>query len=72
MPLYMFSMLATPSKIIKQIQNLQRSFLWGGPSRERKWALVAWDKVWVGGLGIKDHLTTSKVLTARTWWKWIK
>ena len=30
MPLYLFSMLVAPKYVIKQIRNIQRTFLWGG------------------------------------------
>ena len=40
MPLYLFSVLAAPKSVIKQIRNIQRNFLWGGGDYHKKWALV--------------------------------
>jgi len=37
MPLYLFSAMAAPKSIIKEVRNLQRSFLWWGAKKERKW-----------------------------------
>jgi hypothetical protein len=63
-------------KFIKQIQNLQRNFLWGGPSKENKWPLVAWNTLCQpksqGGLGLKDPQVFSSTLAAKLWWRWIK
>lgn len=42
MPLYLFSVLATPKWVLKRIKNLQRNFLWGSSGQNRKWALVKW------------------------------
>jgi hypothetical protein len=58
MPLYLFYVLVYPLKIIKSIHSLQRVFLWGGETKERKWDLVAWEKFCgpkaTRGLGFKD------------------
>ena len=42
MPLYLFSVLATPKLVLKQIRNIQRTFLWGGIEGNMKWDLVDW------------------------------
>lgn len=48
----------------------------GQRGRERKWALVAWDKLCKpkihGCLGLHDPETLSKVSGAKLWWRWIK
>eukprot|EP00253_Pinus_taeda_P007078 PITA_07078 len=45
MPLYLFSIIAAPKWVLKQIHNLQRNFLWGSSGINRKWALVKWTEV---------------------------
>eukprot|EP00253_Pinus_taeda_P021283 PITA_21283 len=58
MPLYLFSVLATPKWVLKRIKNIQRNLLWGSTGQNSKWALVKWDKVCKpkkqGGLGLRD------------------
>jgi hypothetical protein len=75
MPLYLFSVLAAPKGILKKIRTLQRSFLWGGATKEKKWALVAWEKLCKpkthGGVGIRDPLHAGRALAAKLWWRWI-
>jgi hypothetical protein len=75
MPLYLFSALAAPKSILQAIRNIQRSFLWGGARKEKKWALVAWDKICLpklnGGLGLRDPETLISILGAKTWWRWL-
>ena len=34
-----------PSSITKQLERLQRNFLWGASDEEFKFSLVAWDTV---------------------------
>jgi hypothetical protein len=72
MYLYLLSALASPKVILKAIRNLQRSFMWGRYRKEKKWALVAWDKLCLrklkGGLGLRDLKSLGVVLGAKTWW----
>lgn len=42
MPLYLFSILVAPKWVLKKIKDLQRKFLWGVTSTNRKWALAKW------------------------------
>jgi hypothetical protein len=76
MSVYLFSVLAAPEYIYQKIHSLQRNFLWGGPKRERKWALVAWEKMCKpkaqGGLGLKDPQRLSQALATNFFWRWIK
>ena len=75
MPIYLFSILAAPKAIIKQIRNLQRQFLWGGTKDIRKWPLVDWQTICtpksLGGLGLKDPLDNNKIMSAKIWWRWV-
>lgn len=69
MPLYLFSVLAALVNILQQIKAIQRKFIWGRVRREKKWALVARDKICTpksrGGLGIKDPLTIGRAFAAK-------
>ena len=75
MPMYLFSVLAAPKSIIKQIRNIQRNFLWGGWKDKRKWPLVDWKTICtlkgMGGLGLRDPLDNNKVISAKFWWRWV-
>ena len=73
--MYMFSVLAAPKSVIKEIRNLQRKFIWGGDDYHRKWSLINWKMVFtpknVGGLGLRDPLDSNKVMRVKIWWKCI-
>ena len=75
MPLYLFSVLAAPKWVLKQIKTLQIHFLWGSSGQNRKWALVNWNTICTpkeaGGLGLINPLHSNEVMAARVWWKWI-
>jgi hypothetical protein len=45
LPIYTFSALAAPKFILTAIKNMQRNFLWKGIAKEKKIALVGWDKL---------------------------
>lgn len=72
MALYLFSILATPKRVLKKLRNLQRNFLWGFSGLNRKWALVKWTEVCllklVGGLGLRDPLHNNNTMGTRIWW----
>ncbi|RVX22063.1 putative ribonuclease H protein [Vitis vinifera] len=57
LPIYSMSVLRLPSSIRRRLEQIQRDFLWGGGSLERKPHLVRWKVVCLskkkGGLGIK-------------------
>eukprot|EP00253_Pinus_taeda_P025096 PITA_25096 len=75
MPLYLFSVLATPKWMLKRIKNLRHNFLWGSTGQNRKWALVKWEKVCKpkkqGGLGLRDPQHSNTLMGARIWWQWV-
>ena len=56
LPLYFISFFKMPSKVIREINKIQRFFfLWGGGEGKRKMAWVSWENICqenkVGGLG---------------------
>ena len=75
MPLYLFSILAAPKWVLKEIKNIQRNFLWGGSGQNRKWALIKWDKVCLpkkaGGIGLRDPENSNKAMGVKIWWRWL-
>ena len=75
MPLYLLPILATPKWVLREIWDLQRTFLWGGSKVRRKWALVNWQEVCkpkhTGGLGLRDPHLSNKVMGAKIWWQWV-
>lgn len=75
MPLYLFSILATPKWVLKKIRNLQHNFLWGGSATNRKWALVKWATVYTpkdkGGIGLRDSEHSNSIMSAKIWWQWV-
>ena len=74
MPLYLFSVLAAPKWVLKQIKVLQRRFLWGSSGQNRKWALVNSNTIFTpkeaGGLELRDPTHSNIVMGGRLWWKW--
>ena len=72
LPIYFFSFFRTPSKVIQQLVNIQRKFLWGGVSEQRRIAWVKWKTVCLpkekGGLGIKDLRKFNTALLGK--WRW--
>lgn len=75
MPLYLFSIMAAPKWVLKEIKHIQRSFLWGNSGQHHKRALVKWDTFFLpkcaGGTGLWDPYHSNAVMGARIWWKWI-
>eukprot|EP00253_Pinus_taeda_P025653 PITA_25653 len=75
LPLYLFTLLAAPKWVIKAIRNLKHNFLWGSSGKNRKWALVKWDKVCLpkmsGGIGLRDPALSNTVMGAKLWWRWL-
>jgi exonuclease III len=76
LPIYAFSALAAPKFVLTTIKNLQRNFIWQGLNKEKKIALVSWEKLCrpkqQGGLGVRDPSIMNKVLSAKIWWRWLK
>ena len=75
MPSYfLYSMMATKS-ILRDLQNIQRKFLWSGSHESHKWDLVKWDIVCIPklqrGLGLHDPEKAILVARSKHWWRWI-
>ena len=75
-PVFFFSALPTPKGVIQKIRSIQRDFLWGKGEEKKKWALVAWDKLYKPkaheGLGLHDLEILSRVSGVKLWWRWLK
>ncbi|XP_034700238.1 uncharacterized protein LOC117925348 [Vitis riparia] len=71
MPLYQLSLFRMPKVVARRLEKLQRDFLWGGGSMERKAHLVSWERVCVskkkGGLGLRKLVHLNKALLG----KWV-
>ncbi|GAU37373.1 hypothetical protein TSUD_22470 [Trifolium subterraneum] len=71
-PIFYLSFLIMPTKVWKHIVRIQRNFLWGGASQDRKIAWVSWDNVCrpknCGGLGIRDLRAVNLALLGK--WRW--
>jgi hypothetical protein len=61
---YMMSVFPAPKGILQKIRAIQIDFLWRGVKNKKKWALVAWEKVFrpkgKGGLGLQDPQVTNE------------
>ena len=72
LPIYYMSGLRLPSSVRRRLEQIQRDFLWGGGSLERKPHLVRWKVVCLskkkGGLGIKCLSNLNKALLSK--WNW--
>jgi hypothetical protein len=59
----------------KKIRNLQRGFLWGSSTTNRKWALIKWATVCTpkdkGGIGLRDPKHSNSIMSAKIWWQWV-
>jgi hypothetical protein len=73
---YMMSVFPAPKGILQKIRAIQRDFLWRGAENKKKWALVAWEKVFrpkgKGGLGLQDPQVTNEAYGEKLWWRWVK
>ncbi|RVW16952.1 LINE-1 reverse transcriptase-like [Vitis vinifera] len=73
MPLYQMSLFRMPRVVARRLEKLQRDFLWGGGSTERKAHLVNWERVCVGkekgGLGLRKLVPLNKALLGKWVWR---
>jgi hypothetical protein len=72
----MMSIFPTPKGILQKLRTIQRDFLWQGEEKRKKWALVAWEKVFKpkikGGLGLQDPQVTNDAYGAKIWCRRVK
>ena len=61
-----------PTKVCKEMDKINRNFLWRETAQKRKFHLLSWQTVtkpkWLGGLGIKKSLHWNKALLAKHLW----
>ena len=73
MPIYQLSLFRMPKIIAKRLEKLQKDFLWGGGSLERKVHLINWEVVCTqkekGGLGIRKIDLLNKALLGKWIWR---
>ncbi|RVX00219.1 putative ribonuclease H protein [Vitis vinifera] len=73
MPIYQLSLFRMPKMVVRRLEKLQRDFLWGGGSLERKVHLINWEVVCAqkekGGLGIRRIALLNKVLLGKWLWR---
>jgi hypothetical protein len=72
LPLYFFSFYKAPVGVIKQLNRIQRNFIWGGGTEDKRLCWVKWDQICrpkdEGGLGVKNLETFNRSLLSK--WKW--
>ena len=73
MPTYLSSLFRIPKKVKFRLEKIQRDFLWGGGSSERKIHLINWDSVCQskekGGLGIRNLSNFNRALLGKWCWR---
>ena len=71
MPIYHMSLFRMPKSVARRLEKVQRDFLWGGGSVERKAHLIKWEVICAdkskGGLGLRKLVLLNKALLG----KWI-
>ena len=76
MPLYLMSLLPLPRKVKLRLDKVQRDFLWGGESLERKPHLVKWvticSKRRNRGLGVKNLSILNNALLSEWSWRYAR
>lgn len=74
LPIYYMTCFKLPSWVIRRIDHIRRSFLWGAKlSNGRVLSLINWDTVCLprewGGLGLIDLALQNVSLLLRWWWR---
>ena len=72
LPIYYLSLFRMSQKISTRLERIQRQFLWGGGSLEKKPLLVKWATVCAkkkkGGLGLRNFFRLNKAVLCK--WSW--
>lgn len=72
LPLFFLFYFKIPVGVEKECRKIMCNFLWGGLADEQKISWVSWEQICkpkdLGGLGLKDWLTSNKALVGK--WKW--
>ncbi|KAJ9674776.1 hypothetical protein PVL29_023982 [Vitis rotundifolia] len=73
MPTYHLSLFRMPKSVAKRLERIQRDFLWGGGSLDKKVHLINWEVVCThkekGGLGIRRIDMLNKALLGKWVWR---
>lgn len=74
-PTYFMSVHVISMSVAKQIERLQRDFLWGNGG-EGSYHLVAWDRICRpkvhGGLGVRRLVVFNVALFGKWWWRFVE
>ncbi|RVW23310.1 putative ribonuclease H protein [Vitis vinifera] len=75
LPIYTMSLFRMPKSVVKRLEKIQRDFLWGGGSLERKVHLINWEVVCTskekGGLGMRRIDSLNKALLGKWVWRFV-
>eukprot|EP00253_Pinus_taeda_P012904 PITA_12904 len=75
-PVYSLSIRAAWKGVCAKLREIFGKFIWGGPTQQRKWALVSWTNLIKrkeeGGLRLRDPEALNKVLGEKLWWRWMQ
>ncbi|RVW25029.1 putative ribonuclease H protein [Vitis vinifera] len=71
MPIYHMSLFRMPKSVARRLDKVQRDFLWGGGSEERKAHLIKWEAICEdkskGGLGLRKLVFLNKACLGHGW-----
>ncbi|RVW92209.1 putative ribonuclease H protein [Vitis vinifera] len=73
MSIYHMSLFRMPKSVAKRLDKVQRDFLWGGGSEEKKAHLIKWEAICEdkskGGLGLRKLVFLNKALLGKWVWR---
>ena len=73
---YVLSLFRMPRSVSSRLEKIQRDFLWGSSSTERKIHLIKWENVcrckMKGGIGIRSLNVMNKALLSKWAWRFAK